>query len=265
MKYKGARIQVLDLPGIIEGAADGKGRGRQVISTARTCNMILIVLDASKPVTHKKIIEQELFSFGIRINQKPPNVKFTKREAGGLNYQEIAHQTKGMSIDAARLILKEYKISCAEVILRDDITVDQFIDIIEGNRAYIPVLYVFNKIDSLTIEELDILDQMPNYVPISSQHKWNLEELLEEIWNQCNMLRIYTKPRGQMPDYDEPVIMHSERNPTIEEFCNRLHKDIINSFSHALVWGKSAKHQPQRCGKDHVLQDEDIVQLCKKV
>lgn len=59
-----------DLPGIIEGAADGRGRGKQVISTARTCNLILIVLDAAKPVTHKKIIEQELFNFGIRINQE---------------------------------------------------------------------------------------------------------------------------------------------------------------------------------------------------
>lgn len=71
------------------------------------------------------------------------------------------------------------------------------------SRAYIPVLYVFNKIDAITIEELDILDQMPNYVPISSQHQWNLEELMEEIWNRCNMLRIYTKPKGQIPDYDE--------------------------------------------------------------
>jgi small GTP-binding protein len=182
MKYKGARIQVLDLPGIIEGAADGKGRGRQVISTARTCNMILIILDASKPVTHKKIIEQELFSFGIRINQKPPDVKLQKKEKGGIGYQEIATQTKGMNADVARVICKEYKISCAEIILREDITVDQFIDVVEGNRSYIPVLYVFNKIDSLTIEELDILDQMPNYVPISSQHEWNLEELMESVW-----------------------------------------------------------------------------------
>ena len=69
--------------GIIEGAAEGKGRGRQVISTARTCNMILIVLDSAKPVTHKKIIEQELFSFGIRINQNPPKVKIVKKENGG--------------------------------------------------------------------------------------------------------------------------------------------------------------------------------------
>ncbi|KAL7431342.1 hypothetical protein ACHAXH_004107 [Discostella pseudostelligera] len=264
MKYKGARIQVLDLPGIIEGAAEGKGRGRQVISTARTCNLILIVLDAAKPLTHKKIIESELFSFGIRINQTPPNVKLTKNEGGGIDYQEMCPQTKGMNAEVCRVVLKEYKIACAQIILREDITVDQFIDVIEGNRAYIPVLYVFNKIDALTIEELDILDQMPNYVPISSQHEWNLEELMEEIWSSCNMLRIYTKPKGQIPDYDEPVILHSEGNPTVEEFCNRIHRSLIDSFSHAWVWGRSAKHQPQRCGKEHRLMDEDIVQIVKK-
>ncbi len=141
---------------------------------------------------------------------------------------------------------------------------DQFIDVIEGNRSYMPVLYVFNKIDSITIEELDILDQMPNYVPISSRDKWNMEELMEEIWNKCNMLRIYTKPKGQIPDYEEPVILHSAKNPTVEEFCNRIHRSLMNSFSHAWVWVRSDKHQPQRVGKDHELMDEDVVQIVKK-
>jgi hypothetical protein len=90
-----------------------------------------------------------------------------------------------------------------------------------------------------------------------------MEGLMEEIWGRCNMLRIYTKPQGQMPDYDEPVILHSEGNPTIEEFCNRLHKGIIDEFAYCWVWGRSAKHQPQRCGKDHRLMDEDIVQIVK--
>ena len=181
---------MLDLPGIIEGAADGRGRGRQVISTARTCNLILIVLDSGKPVTHKKIIEYELNSFGIRINQEPPDVKIVKKENGGIGYQETVKQTKGMSADAARLVCKEYKISCAEIILREDITVDQFIDVIEGNRAYIPVLYVFNKIDAISIEELDILDQMPNYCPISSQKQWNLEELMEGTQTHLVIFRV---------------------------------------------------------------------------
>jgi len=70
---------LLDLPGIIEGAKDGKGRGRQVIGVARTCNLILIVLDAGKPMTHKTIIEKELEGFGIRLNKKPPNIVFKKK------------------------------------------------------------------------------------------------------------------------------------------------------------------------------------------
>eukprot|EP01082_Thalassiosira_pseudonana_P008670 g8004.t1 g8004 contig26:778950-779278(+) len=69
------------------------------------------------------------------------------------------------------------------------------------------------------------------------------------------MMRIYTKPKGQIPDYDEPVILHSEGNPSVEEFCNRIHRSLID---------QSAKHQPQRCGKEHRLMDEDIVQLVKK-
>ena len=63
---KGAKIQLLDLPGIIEGAKDGKGRGRQVIAVARTANLIFIVLDVLKPLGHKNIIERELEGFGIR-------------------------------------------------------------------------------------------------------------------------------------------------------------------------------------------------------
>lgn len=61
-----ASIQLLDLPGIIEGAKDGKGRGRQVIAVARTCSLIFILLDVLKPLDHKRIIEHEVEGFGIR-------------------------------------------------------------------------------------------------------------------------------------------------------------------------------------------------------
>lgn len=57
LQYKGSKIQLLDLPGIIEGAKDGKGRGKQVIAVGRTCNLIIIVLDSTRPMQHKRIIE----------------------------------------------------------------------------------------------------------------------------------------------------------------------------------------------------------------
>ena len=43
-----AKMQLLDLPGIIEGAADGKGRGKQVIAVGKTADVILMVLDCQK-------------------------------------------------------------------------------------------------------------------------------------------------------------------------------------------------------------------------
>ena len=42
IQYKGANIQLLDLPGIIEGASQGKGRGRQVIAVARTADLVMM-------------------------------------------------------------------------------------------------------------------------------------------------------------------------------------------------------------------------------
>lgn len=55
------------------------------ISVARTCNLILIVLDVLKPLVHKKIIENEVEGFGIRLNKQPPNIGFRKKDKGGIN------------------------------------------------------------------------------------------------------------------------------------------------------------------------------------
>ena len=78
------------------------------------------------------------------------------------------------------------------------------------------------------------------------------------------MMRIYTKPKGQIPDYEEPVVLRATK-PSVEDFCNRLHRSIIKQFQYAWVWGKSVKHQPQRVGKQHILDDEDVIQIVKKV
>ena len=63
-------------------------------------------------------------------------------------------------------LCREYRITSADVFCRCDATVDQLIDVIEGNRTYVPCIYVLNKIDQLTIEELDIIDQLPHHIPI---------------------------------------------------------------------------------------------------
>jgi ribosome-interacting GTPase 1 len=166
--------------------------------------------------------------------------------------------------EIAMSICREYRITSADIFCRCDATIDQLIDVIEGNRRYIPCIYVLNKIDQLTIEELDIIDQLPHHVPISAHHGWNFDELLETIWDYCKMIRIYTKPKGQIPDYNAPVVLH-DQSPSIEDFCNKLHRQMISQYKYAWVWGSSVRHQPQKCGKEHILHDEDVVQIVKKI
>lgn len=72
-----------------------------MISTARTCNLILIVLDCLKPMSHKRLIEHELEGFGIRLNKKPPGITFRKKEKGGINFTSTLNETK-MDLDGAQ-------------------------------------------------------------------------------------------------------------------------------------------------------------------
>ena len=45
--------------------------------------------------------------------------------------------------------------------------------------------------------------------------------------------------------------------------CNAIHKTIVEQFKHAIVYGQSVKHQPQRVGLSHELADEDISKSSK--
>lgn len=197
IRYKGAKIQMLDLPGIIDGAKDGRGRGKQVIAVARTCNLLFIILDVNKPLHHKQIIEKELEGVGIRLNKTPPDILIKKKEKGGISITNTVPLTH-LGNDEIRAVMSEYRINSAEIAFRCDATVDDLIDVLEASsRRYMPAIYVLNKIDSLSIEELELLYRIPNAVPISSGQDWNLDELLQVMWDRLNLVRIYTKPKGQ--------------------------------------------------------------------
>ena len=88
---------------------------------------------------------------------------------------------------------------------------------------------MLNKIDSISIEELELLDRVPHYVPVSARHLWGVDELLEKIWQYVGMVRIYTKPRGQIPDYNSPVILHEDAR-SIEDFCDKIHKAMAKQL-----------------------------------
>lgn len=261
IQYEGANIQLLDLPGIIEGASQGKGRGRQVIAVARTADLVLMMLDATKGEIQRYLLEKELESVGIRLNKQKPNIYFKEKKTGGISFNATCALTH-CDEKLVQMILHEYKIFNAEVLFREDCTTDELIDVISRNRIYLSCLFVYNKIDQVSIEEVDRLARQPHSVVVSCNMKLNLDYLLEKLWDYLALIRVYTKKRGEPPDFEGGIILR--RNASVEHVCHVIHRGLIDIFKYALVWGTSTKYSPQRVGLQHIVHHEDVIQVVKK-
>lgn len=248
LNYKGASIQIVDVPGIVDGASKGKGMGKEVISAVRVADLVIIVTDVFNLHT-VDIVKKELYEGGIRLDQKPPDIVIRKKEKGGVRISSTVNQ----NIDEKTIIeiLKEYKIHSADVVIREELSIERLIDALAGNRVYIPSLTVVNKIDLMDVET--------DAIKISAEKEINLDLLKEEIYAKLDFIRVYLKPPGGKVDMNSPMILR--RGARVEDVCRKLHRDFVRNFRYAKVWGKSVKFGGQRVGLDHIVEDGDIITI----
>lgn len=258
MKYKGANIQILDVPGIINGASYGKGRGKEVLAAARNCDFALIVVDALR-TNEISAIKDELYNVNIRLDKKPADVQIMKKQTGGINIQTTLKLTK-ISENLIKSILKEYKMMNADILIREDIDMDDLIDVIEGNRKFLKSMLVVNKIDLVSEEDKKkIEDELNPDLMISASKGYKTDELKDLLLEKLDLIRLFTKESNKKADLDEPLVVM--RNSKVEDVCRKLHRDFVDRFKYARVWGKSVKFPGQRVGLDHTLLDSDIIEI----
>ncbi len=259
MTYNHAKVQILDVPGIIAGASEGKGRGKEVLAMSRTADMVLIITDALNP-EHYNVIRKELYNVNIRLDQRPPDVKIVKRHKGGIHVYTTVKLTH-MSKDVVKKVFSEFKMVNVDIIIREDITIDQLIDVIYGNRAYIQSIYAITKSDLADKEELKKAKK--NYHPdaiVSATTKKGVDDLKKKIYSKLHFIRIYLKETTKKPDMEVPLVVKAPA--TIETVCRKIHRDFVRKFRYARLWGKSAKFPGQEFRKLHKkLQDEDILEI----
>ncbi|MFO8110653.1 MAG: GTP-binding protein [Thermoplasmata archaeon] len=257
MEYNEAIFQILDLPGLVQGAAAGKGRGKEVLSVARVMDLLVLMGDAHRPDV--KAISQELEQMGIRLNKEPPVIVIKKRDRGGIDVAstidlDITHET-------VKSIMREYGYINATIVIRTDIGVEELIDHLSGNRVYIPAIAVINKTDAVEEEHLkEIKEELKDWNPIfiSAEEHIGLEDLKESMFHALDLIRVYLKPQGEKGD-DEPLII--KQGSTVEEVCKKLHSDFVENFRYARIWGPTAKFPKQRVGLDHVLEEGDTLRI----
>lgn len=261
MEYRGAKIQVLDLPGIIKGASSGKGLGKRILSVARSADLVLLILDVFQPY-HENVLVNELGNIGIRLNQLPPNITIEKSPTGGI---AVAQQIKLTKITEKHLkdILHIYGMTSARVVIREDLTSEQLSDHIAGNISYSKALTILNKIDLVDEEFRKKLKTKikSDVIEVSANSEINIELLKEKIYEKLRFIRIYMRPKGGETDFKEPLIVRE--GDSVEDICNKIHRKLKKQFRFGLVWGKSVKFGGQRVGLNHIMLDEDILTIIK--
>jgi len=270
MDIEDAKIQLIDLPGIILGAAAGKGRGKEVLAAARSAELILIIIcfreDGSINLEDLEKIRKELKNAGIRPNSRPPRIIVKERSKGGIHFTYKGKQL--MDKNEVKLLMNELGVRNAGVYFSEPhVTADQLIDHIMGNRIYTKELVVINKSDlmksPLTDEEISRAIGHDRWIMISAKNKSNINSLKHKIFEELNLIRVYLKPPKKEADMDEPIILH--KNDDIETLCKKIHKRFLNDYRYSLIWGKSAKHPGQKIANlNHIIADGDIISIYLK-
>jgi small GTP-binding protein len=259
MEFRGAKIQILDMPGLIKGASKGKGRGKEVISAARSADLVLLMIDIFN--YNIQTLVDELYKAGFRLNQRPPDITITKHDRGGINVNTTVKLTKTKE-EIITSILGSYGYVNADIVIRQNITDDQLIDFISGNKLYLPAIVVLNKTDLVSRTEYqEIKNGIKNFkvVKTSAENNKGLEKLKNSIFNSLKFMRLYMRPQGGKTDFKEPLVIKSRS--TVGMVCDILHREFRKKFRYALIWGSSAKFPGQIVGLDHILKDKDVITI----
>lgn len=255
LEYKGAKIQILDLPGIIEDASKGRGRGREVLAVVRTADLILIVVEATAAEKQLSSIIRMLHEVGIRLEKERPDVRISKRASGPM---KVFNNSK---LDTSTIIavLNENGIRSADVYVGEGVEYQDLLDSLDDSLVYTKSLVVVNKIDLVDTDTIEILkSKYPKAVFVSNYIPETIQILKDRIYTEFDFIRIYTKSwKGEVSS--DPLIL--KRGATVRDVCRAIHRELEENFKYAVVWGTSAKYPGQRVGLDHKMDDGDIIQI----
>ncbi len=262
MHHKDVQIQLVEVPGLVEGASLGKGMGTQLLSVIRNADAVAIVLDLSQdPVKQMEILLREFERAGIKLNRRRPRVEIKRTSMGGIVINGVEN-IRGEVSEVMRM-LRDERIHSAEVTVKEPVTLEEFADALDDSLVWRRAIIIANKGDAAGSRGnysrlLKAYAERFKVIPVSARRGVNLDELKDAIYDLAGIIRIFTKSPGEEPAYP-PIAM--KKGSTVIDVAKKIHKEFSRNFRYARVWGKSVKFPGQRVGADHVLEDGDVVEI----
>ena len=252
MEYKGVKIQILDLPGIIEGAATNKGFGKKVLSVIRASDMVVLMTDIQR-IDWLKQVEDELYRSGMRLNTRPAKISIHKTHKGAIQvidpYQSF---DKEMVIEVA----KEMGLGNAIIQIGEKVEgIDKLIDALSKSIKYMASVEVVTKIDMAKNFDPRMVGKKDNLVLMCADKGIGLDDFKEKLWKGLGLVRVYLKEeRSAEADYKDPLIF--KNNCTLDDVLKRISNQMRDDVNKAYIWGKNARFPGQEVSFTFKVFDE---------
>jgi small GTP-binding protein len=178
-RIRGVLVQLVEIPGLIEGAHDDRGGGRALLGVLRGADAIVLCHDASRPAAELDVIRHELELVGIEL----------------------------------------------------------------------PTLVVATKVDEAPAPE--------GSLGVSVLDDASLDRLRGAIWGLTGLIRVFLRRPGETEG--DPFAL--EPPATVADVAHTIHNDVAEACRGARIWGPSARFDGQRVGRNHVVADDDTIEI----
>ncbi|MCK4760387.1 MAG: 50S ribosome-binding GTPase [Candidatus Aminicenantes bacterium] len=95
-------------------------------------------------------------------------------------------------------------------------------------------------------------------IPVSTKTEDGLEILRIKIFSLLDVIRVYSKIPGKKTARTDPFTL--KKGSTVMNLAKAVHKDFAQNLRFARIWSQN-KYQGQKVNRDHILEDEDIIEL----
>ncbi|MDX1797618.1 MAG: GTPase [Candidatus Lokiarchaeia archaeon] len=268
-KYQSIRFQIVDMPSIMEGASEGIGNGKEILSQLRAADLLCFCIDLSRNINEQMDhLITELTKAEIRINQTTPPLTIEKTGANKIQVLYLtkkAKKIKGMDnlTDQIKEIVTENGIRNGIVKVYGKITIDDIIDALIPSIVYKKVILIGTKgdlphtQDTFEILKREYSDRFPIILG-TSIHKDNFpQDFGEIILKVLKKIRIFTMSNGIVAN--QPLLM--EKGVTVKEVAEKIHRSFYENFDYAVVIREGARQKRKKVGSDYNLEDYDIIEI----
>ncbi len=257
LNYRGAKIQLVEVPAIIEGSSAGKANGTQLLSIIRNADAIVFVLNASNALYEFNVLKNELAKANIVLNKFKPKIEIKNSPFKGITIsrKNFLKVKEGDFVE----FLKNMGLHNVSVVLGEDTNLEKVSEALNEKLVYKKCIIVLNEFfGKIPEKERELLKKE---APSKEVQLLNNELKLffeGDLFNLLGKILIYTKKPGEDAEKSEPLVL--EKGSTTENVAKVLHKDFASKLKYAKVWG-STKFPGQRVAKNYKLKNEDIVEI----